>query len=410
MTIRLRSESAPLPRILSMVVMSASALLLSACGGGTPGSGDGAGDGQASTTAAAPATKPEGKGDAGPRAALTADDAPVVAAANMEAPPLEVVPPVLDFGFVSPNQDVDGEVELHNRGDKPLLILAAEPSCKCTTLEDIGGTMIEPGGKAALKVRLDGAPIPGEKTASIKVLVDGYAVVKTIDLRAQISLPIRVSPQIINAVRNQNRQGRLVVQSNDSRTFSICAVHGEPPEFLGFDPATDAPTNQYVLLYDLDRMAEPFPRQLVIETDQEDVPMVDVFLRHESTYPRINRNLKLQGGYRFPLGRIAPGEAATIEIPFDSLARPLAAIISLAPEATVRLRSTRTEETADGVITHALIEVTPKPDHRGLLYIPLEAMTDNGETAPFHVYGSVVPEGAACAGPVGDPVGESAAG
>lgn len=406
MTIRLHPESATLPRVLSRAVMCASLLMLSACGGGTSDSGDGAGDSQSSTARTNPATKPRGEGDAVLQRALSADDVPTVAAASMEAPPLEVVPSVLDFGFVPPNQDVDGEVELHNRGDKPLLILAAEPSCKCTTLEDIGGTMIEPGGKAVLKARLDGAAMPGEKTASIKVLVDGYAVVKTIDLRAQISLPIRVSPQIINAVRGQNRQGRLVVQSNDSRIFSICAVHGEEPEFLGFDPATDPPTNQYVVLYDLDRMAEPFPRQFVIETDQEDVPMVDLFLRHESTYPRINRNLKLQGGYRFPLGRIAPGTPATIEIPFDSLARPLAAIISLAPEATARLRSTRTEETSDGVITHALVEVTPKSDQRGLMYIPLEAMTDNGETAQFHVYGSVVPDGEACAGPKGEPVAD----
>lgn len=127
--------------------------------------------------------------------------------------------------------------------------------------------------------------------------------------------------------------------------------------------------------------------------------MVDVFLRHESTYPQINRNLRLQGGYRFPLGRIPQGTSATIEIPFDSIARPLAAIISISSDAKARLRSTRTEETADGIITHALVEVTPGADHHGLLYLPLEAMTDDGQTAQFHVYGIVVPEGESCAGP-----------
>lgn len=385
------SASTPVGRRLALLAVAAPLALLTACGGG---------GGDDSTPTAAPTPPAKQQTSAGDiREVLTADDMPTVAAANMEAPPIDVVPPVLDFGFIAPNQDADGEVELHNRGDKPLLILAAEPSCKCTTLEDIGGTVIEPGGKTVLKARLDGAPMPGEKTASIKVLVDGYAVVKTIDLRAQISLPIRVSPQIINAVRGQNRQGRLVVQSNDGRPFSICAVHGRAPEFLGFDPATDAPTSQYVLLYDLDTMTEPFPRQLVIETDQEEVPMVDVFLRHESTYPKINRNLRLQGGYRFPLGRFKAGGSATIEIPFDSLVNPLAAIISLSPDAQVRLRSTRTEETEDGVITHALVEVTPKADFSGLLYLPVEAMTDDGQTAQFHVYGIVVPEGETCAGP-----------
>ncbi len=395
MMTRTHSLPAAAARLLVTGVLCTPVLLLAACGGG--GVEEGGGE-----QSAAPATKPAGTSAGVPRTAMTADDVPTVATANMEAPPLEVVPSMLDFGFVAPNQDVEGEVELHNRGDKPLLILAAEPSCKCTTLEDIGGTMIEPGGKAVLKARLDGEPMPGQKTASIKVLVDGYAVVKTIDLRAQVSLPIRVSPQTINAVRGQNRQGRLVVQSNDGRPFSICAVHGQEPQYLGFDPATDTPTNQYVVLYDLDRMVEPLPRQFVIELDQEDVPMVDVFLRHESTYPTINRNLRMKGGYRFPIGRITQGESATIEVPFDSLARPLAAVISLSPEAQVRLRSTRTEETVDGVITYALLEVTPKPDQRGLLYVQLEAMTDNGDTAPFFVYGSVVPEGEACAGPVAE--------
>jgi len=365
--------------------------LLTGCGGGgSEPSKDG--------TAEATAAKPGGK-DATIRQVQTADDMPTVATANMEAPPLEVVPPVLDFGFIAPNEDAKGSVQLHNRGTEPLLILAAEPSCKCTTLSDLGGTMIEPGGMVEMEALLEGAPNTGPKTASIKVLVDGYAVVKTIDLKAEIALPIRAVPPHINAVRGQNRQGRIVVQSNDGRPFSICAVHGRPPRYLGFDPATDEPTAQYVLLYDLDRIPEPYPRYLVIETDQEDVPVVDIYLRHESTLPKINQNLRMKGGYRFPLGRIPQGGSTTIEVPFDSLVRPLAAIISTSPDAQARMLSTRTEETADGILTYALVEITPTASHEGLLYLPLEAMTDAGQTAGFDVFGVVVPEGATCAGP-----------
>ncbi len=369
--------------------------LIAGCGGGggeqSPDSGD--------------ASSKKGGTQANIRPIQTADDMPTVAAANMEAPPLEVVPPVLDFGFIAPNEDAKGSVQLHNRGTEPMLILAAEPSCKCTTLSDLGGTIIEPGGMVEMEAMLEGAPNTGPKTASIKVLVDGYAVVKTIDLKAEIALPIRAVPSLINAVRGQNRQGRLVIQSNDGRPFSICSLHGQEPRFLGFNPDTDAPTAQYVLLYDLDRIAEPFPRYLVIETDQEDVPVVDVYLRHESTLPKINQNLKMKGGYRFPLGRIPQGGSATIEIPFDSLARPLAAIISTSPQAQARMLSTRTEESEDGILTYALVEITPTATHRGVLYLPLEAMTDAGQTAAFDVFGVVIPEGADCAGPT---VAESA--
>jgi hypothetical protein len=347
------------------------------------------------------AARPEKKGGsrADMRQIQTADDMPTVATADMQAPPLEVVPPVLDFGFIAPNEDAKGSVQLFNRGTEPMLILAAEPSCKCTTLSDLGGTVIEPGGMVEMEAMLEGAPNTGPKTASIKVLIDGYAVVKTIDLKAEIALPIRAVPPHINAVRGQNRQGRIVVQSNDGRPFSICALHGQAPRYLGFDPATDQPAAQYVLLYDLDRIAEPFPRYLVIETDQEDVPVVDVYLRHESTLPRINQNLRMKGGYRFPLGRIAQGGSTTLEVPFDSLTRPLAAIISTSPEAQARMISTRTEEAEEGILTYALVEITPTAAHQGLLYLKLEAMTDTGETAGFDVFGVVVPDGSDCAGP-----------
>ncbi len=379
-------------RLVPIAIAVATALsFLPGCGGGGSEPSD-----------ASPVEKPAGKGgdETAMRTVMTADDMPTVAAANMEAPPLEVVPPVLDFGFIAPNEDAKGSVQLHNRGTEPLLILAAEPSCKCTTLSDLGGTIIEPGGMVEMEAVLEGAPNNGPKTASIKVLVDGYAVVKTIDLKAEIALPIRAVPPHINAVRGQNRQGRIVVQSNDGRPFSVCAVHGQPPRYLGFDPEADEPASQYVLLYDLDGIAEPYPRYLVIETDQEDVPVVDVYLRHETTLPRINQNLRMKGGYRFPLGRIPQGGSTTIEIPFESLVRPLAAIISTSPDAQARMLSTRTEDAEEGILTYALVEITPTASHRGLLYLPLEAMTDAGQTAPFDVFGVVVPEGESCAGPI----------
>lgn len=401
MNIRIdRRRSFSPSRLLSGVIVAAASISLASCGGG--GTSDGEGDGSGGNGSAT-AKKP-GSGEATLRSPFPADDMPVVIdAGNAEAPPLDVVPPVLDFGFIAPNQDATGSVKLVNQGEEPLLVLAVEPSCKCTTLSELAGTVIEPGSAVELEAVLEGAPNPSVKTASIKVLVDGYAVVKTIDLRAEIALPIRAVPPHINAVRGQNRQGRIVVQSNDGRPFSICSVHGQAPRYLGFDPSTEAPTSQYVLLYDLDTIPEPFPRYLVIETDQADVPIVDVYLRHETTLPRVNRSLQMSGGYRFPLGRVVAGESGTIEIPFKSLSRPLASIHSRATgRGTARLLSTRDEETTDGIITHALVEVSPAEGHRGVLYLPLEAMDELGQVAPFDVFGVVVEDADTCAGPVAD--------
>ena len=317
-----------------------------------------------------------------------------------DEPPIRIEPPVLDFGFIAPDTPVRGSVKLINRSDEDLLILAAEPSCKCTTLDDIGGTVIPAGGSIDLGAELDATPNIGTKSASIKILVDGYPVVKVLDLKAEIALPIRPIPTLINAVQQQSRQGRIVVESIDGVPFSICSFHGMPPEFLGFNPGSDAPRNKYILTYDLDRLVEPYPRYLVIETDREDVPVVDVYLRHESTLPKLNRSLQVSGGFRFPLGRLAPGESTELEIPFKSIARSIATVISARSEITADLIGTRTEETGDGIITYALVRITPSEDFRGVLYSPIEIVSAGGDSAVINVFGIVVPEGEDCAGPM----------
>ena len=327
-----------------------------------------------------------------------ADEVGGVDMVNTTEPPLEMVPPVLDFGVVAPNSRSEGSVQLFNRGDKPMLILAAEPSCKCTTLDDIAGKTIPPGGSIELGAVLDESPNIGRKTATIKILVDGYSVVKILNIEAQVSLPVRSIPSFINAVRGQNRQGRIIVESIDNAPFTICSFHGTEPTYLGFDPTIDEPRFRYVLTYDLDSMPEPFPRYLVIETDREDTPLVDVYLRHESTLPNVNRRMMMSGGYRFPLGRIEQGSSVEIEIPFKSLASPLAAVVSLDPEIQTELVGTRDEETPDGIQTYALVRVTPRPDFTGLIYAPLEAMSATGDIAGFDVFGVAVPTGQACSG------------
>ena len=382
----------PLGRFLTLPALVLG-LTLVGCGGG----GSGEEGGSAEPAAAAPAAKPTGGST--PRTVQSAAASPVVSPSMTEEPPLVLDPPVLDLGVVPPNTAAEGAVMLINRGTEPLLILAAEPSCKCTTLDDIAGTTIAPGESTELRAVLDESPNIGPKTAQIKLLVDGYPVVKVVELKAEISLPVRPVPSLINAVRGQNRKGRVVVESIDGSPFSICGFHGATPTFLGFDPAADAPRSKYVLAYDLDTIAEPYPRYLVIETDHPEAPIVDIYLRHESTLPTINSNMRMSGGYRFPLGRIAAGETADIEIPFKSLARPLSTVISAHPDVRADLIGTRNEETADGIITYALVRVTPDPDFSGMLYAPLEAMTSTGDTAPFDVFGVVVPAGETCAGP-----------
>lgn len=383
--------------VLSIALVLTGMVTLTGCGG----SSDNETAGDASAGSSETASKPRKPGGAvttlpTANAAGDVDDSLLVPAA--EPPPLDVVPPVLDFGFVAPDTDVEGSVALVNRGTEPLLILAAEPSCKCTTLSDLGGTTIPPGGQVELKAKLDGASNTGPKTASIKVLIDGYPVVKTIDLKAEIALRIRAEPPYINAVRGQNRQGRTVIQSTDGQPFRICSFHGMPPTYIGFDPATDAARAKYVLTYDLDTIAQPFPRYLVVETDQEDVPMVDLYLRHETTLPKVNRNLRMAGGYRFPTGVIPVGGSVEIEIPFADNPSPVSTIVALASDkVTADLVSSRVEPGDDGVAKQVLlVKVTASPGFSGVFYQPLLAMSRSGQEAEFPIFGIVGAVGAGC--------------
>ena len=83
-------------------------------------------------------TKPVGASDIRVPVARTMADSPLGSAAALtDAPPVDVVPPFLDFGFIPPNVDATGSVKIVNQGTEPLMILAAEPSCKCTTLSDL---------------------------------------------------------------------------------------------------------------------------------------------------------------------------------------------------------------------------------------------------------------------------------
>ena len=342
-----------------------------------------------------------------PEARGTAD--PSISQTSLtDSPPVEIVPNILDFGFIPPNQDAEGSVKIFNRGTEPLMILAAEPSCKCTTLSDLGGTTIPPGESVDLAAVLEGAPNTGPKTASIKVLFDGYSVVEVVDLKAEITLPIRAIPPHINAVRNQNRQGRIVVEAIDGEPFSICSFHGLPPTYLGFDPATDEPRSQYILSFDLDRLPAPYPRYLVIETDRPETPMIDVYLRHETTLPKPNRNLRMAGGFRFPLGLIKQGSFVDFEVRFDTVSSPIATVISESPDCRAQMLGITTEETEDGIITLVKIRVTPASDYVGVLYASLSAMTADGQTAPFHVFGVVSPDGDPCVGPPREPLPPSA--
>ena len=383
---------------LSLVLLAFSGLSLNGC---DKGESPAAASGQQSTPSSQEATanstaRTKPRGNTGGLIQAQTQNQSAEAPSAAELPPIQMNPPLLDFGFIPPNTEVEGSVKLTNTSTQPITILAVQPTCKCTTLNKLAGTVVPAGEAVDLQAAMDGGPNPGPKTASVKVLVDGFARPLEIDLKAEISLPIRAIPPYINAVREQNKRGRIVIESITGKPFRICSIHGKTPNLMNFDPATDEPLSKYIFSYDLAEIDVPYPRYLVVATDDPDVPVVDIYLRHETTMPAINRNLRVAEGFRHPFGRIDKGGSTEMEIGFQDLREPVATVISGSKDARVELLGSRTKNVGDTVQTIYNIKVVPARDFQGVLYFPITFLTNSGESADVPVFGVVIPEGESC--------------
>ena len=287
-------------------------------------------------------------------------------------PPIQAEPAVLDFGYIAPSAESKGTFKLWNRGTKPITVLAIQPSCKCTTTNDLADTQIKPGEFAELEAGLDGAPLPGPRKANIKVLVDGYSRVIELEIKAEVAYPLRAPPGYLNVVKGQEQKGRLFVESIDKKPFRICHVHGEPPEYIGFDPALDAPRSQYLIRWDITKYGDKIPPYWIIVSDREDCPILPIRVRHESTIPRPVFRLK---EYSVNLGAMEPGKPIEVVVDMED---PLEPIVAVATD-DARLRAELLSTELDNGNLRARIRVTPRPDADGLVTLPLSIYSNSKE-------------------------------
>jgi hypothetical protein len=403
-----------LPVLLSLAL---SGLLLGQGGcdrAGTNGTGQ-AGVGSGAVTTAAAGTSGVANPDPSPKvengvAAATASapaaaaQAPAPQAAGQDAaaqessgeavdgpPPIRLEPEFIDFGILPPSVTKEGVVKLVNTGNKELEILTVQPSCKCTTTEDVSGQKIPVGGFIELKANMKAQSAPGKKTAEIKVLIDGYSQVIPIQLKQEVSLPIRVSPSYLNVVKGQPTKGRTVIESIDKQPFTICAVGGKKPNLVGFDPAKDAPRSQYLLDWDFERDFAPgeAKRYWLIETDREDCPLVDIFVRHESTVVLPKGIAPTE--YRHTFGRLEQGKTYdfVLELTKMSPDEKIVAAASASIAAKVELVSAAME----GEVMRVNLRVVPNADTLGLTWIPFMVYSSTGRQAEQAVWGQYVPAG-----------------
>ncbi|MEE2681657.1 MAG: DUF1573 domain-containing protein [Planctomycetota bacterium] len=305
-------------------------------------------------------------------------------------PPIRVFPRVLDWGTIDPEVEVEGSVQLQNISDSPLKILAVQSTCKCTATKALDGKIIPPGGQVTLDATLEPQTSVGTRRTLIKVLVEGYAQVLEITAQAEITRPIRVRPQFINTIASGDRQdstggvpnqtGSLIVSSMDRKPFQILSVQGRPPTRGPSKAVSGGSQSQHVLTYDIEDYRQPdgrYQRYVVIETDRDDVPLIEVLLRHKNSALDIDPQLKL-GAYMLNLGRTAPGGVVTKKHTTReaSLTGPMVTATVDEPGITLEIiDQTINEDTDDLTITYKFDVDPAKPE--GMYYFPVTLYASN---------------------------------
>lgn len=327
-------------------------------------------DPSASPVASAPA-KPVGKPMSG---AAPAADARVIAD-----------PAGLDFGVVSPHTLLEGNFKLMNISDKPLKVVAAQPSCQCTTV-DIVGKEIPAKGSLEVPVTMK-VSATGIKIANVKVVVEGEARPITLELRAEVAYAVRlaiadaagkVQPYVDAAEDPSRLNGTAQVFSSDGKPFRVVSVQGETPKFVGWNPQSDPPRPKYEIQFALKgEPCEQVPKYLLVETDRADARIIDARVRHACT--RISPAIDI-AEFRSNAGVIAAGGTGTFDIEIKKMGgNRIGSVKAVDPKFEAELVGQK----ADGSSLMVTIRLKPSKDVSGVFMTPVRLFAVDEKGQPY---------------------------
>lgn len=312
-------------------------------------------------------------------------------------------PARIDFGFVRPHTLLEAEAKIVNDTDQPVRILAAKPTCQCTTI-DLAGKVVPARGSLPFPVSMK-VSATGEKVAAVNVVVEGMNTLLQIELRAEVVYAIRAITQnkpggtwdpFIDAASNPARvRGEVIVSSLDKEPFRVLSVGMKPPQFLDWNPSQE-PKSSYRVKYDVSaRDCPSMPRYLIIETDRADAPLVDMRIRHSCT--RITPTLEL-AEFRANAGVISPSAPGAFEIEIKNVATPGGGHTKIT-DVTSTLPSIKAElvdQKFDGSSLLVTVRLTPQSGTKGVMLFPVRFGVQTPGKAPFTeellVYTKAVPD------------------
>jgi hypothetical protein len=291
-------------------------------------------------------------------------------------------PPVLDLGLLAVGESGTGSVKVRNTGDRAVTILATRASCACTYARDLAGKVLGPGEAVDLTATLTPKPGVGPKKERIRVAAVGYTEFVVVDVIGEVSLPVRATPSVLESYR-LGLSGQVVVSSVDGRPFRVLRTDGRPPQFVDFDPGSDALRSRYTLRWDLNGYTARTMRWWwVVETDHPDAPLVDLRVQHEWTKMRTTGLRWVRGDLRIPGGVLRPGGSFDFEtkLKYNPNSRPdpgSPLVGALTPGIRARLVSYE----VIGSDIQCTIRVTVLRNEPGLLYEKIN-ITAGGFSAP----------------------------
>jgi Protein of unknown function (DUF1573) len=306
---------------------------------------------------------------------LRAEPSPAGAAVP-PGPPVAIEPERVDLGILRPGESSMVLIRLRNLGAEPLSIRGSATSCACTAI-NLTNTTIPAGEAIEFAATLTPKAGLGEKHEQIRIVFDGWEKPFIIDVDAEVSLPIRVTPSKLDA--RQALTGVVQVQSQDGKPFTILAAAGKRPDFVDFNPARDQPRDRYQLRWDLSGYDQKtMPGWWVIETEwtkplrpqgRRWVPSDDRFILG---IVKAGRPVEITAKLRYPLGLTPPAGQVVAT--------------SGSSKFTAELVKVEAQE-SDLVCT---IRITPNAGWVGLLYGPITVTAPEGFSFEGIVIGRLV--------------------
>lgn len=314
-------------------------------------------------------------------------------APRVELTPVEVAPPLVDFGVVAPGTKHQATFILKNIGKQAVKVATATPSCKCTDISVIVGKSIPAGGELTFTANLSVPLTPGEKDAKVFVTFENYKRVVICNMKGMVSLPILTEPAYVDALKGKS-SGKVKLASADGKPFKIVSAYGKPVvpvDDKGQAIGPDGAAVQFVPWSIAEIRPGTLQQWWVIETDRADCPLVPLRVRHESTGGLFDPAMHQR--WWFPpesivlAGRIKAGQPVQLKTTIEysnkadegRMTHPewgdVKAVRVPGGEATVELVSATKREVT---FVDLVLNFTASATQRGVVYIPVEIETATG--------------------------------